>query len=189
MKFALKLPANFLMPKSKRRTQIHFIGRDLRRSERKGKNRGENRIWQKATQRATTAAVASAYLVLPDRAGRTSRQTADAARPHRTQEWADPAGGCRSGRFRPGDEHLYGGVGFWCQIRLVSQRLRYAQCDNSGGQPTDASDGPAMVDYAHRYPSLARALAKVIGHQVDGSDETYRRIAEQHIPFVEFHVQ
>lgn len=52
-----------------------------------------------------------------------------------------------------------------------------------------AESGAAMVDYAHRNPSLARALAKVIGHPVDGSDETYRRIAEQHIPFVEFRVQ
>lgn len=51
-----------------------------------------------------------------------------------------------------------------------------------------AESGAAMVDYAHRNPSLARALAKVIGFQVDGSDETYRRIAEQHIPFVEFRV-
>lgn len=52
-----------------------------------------------------------------------------------------------------------------------------------------AESGAAMVHYAHRNPSLARALAKVIGHQVDGSDETYRRIAEQYIPFVDFRVQ
>jgi len=52
-----------------------------------------------------------------------------------------------------------------------------------------AESGAAMVDYAHRHPSLARALTKVIGHQVDGSDETYRQVAEQHIPFVEFRVQ
>ena len=51
-----------------------------------------------------------------------------------------------------------------------------------------AESGTAMVEYAHRNPSLARGLAKVIGHQVDGTDETYRQIAEQHIPFVEFRV-
>lgn len=51
-----------------------------------------------------------------------------------------------------------------------------------------AESGTAMVEYAHRNPSLARGLAKVIGHQVDGTDEAYRQIAEQHIPFVEFRV-
>ena len=54
---------------------------------------------------------------------------------------------------------------------------------------SSAESGAAMVDYAHRNPSLARSLTKVIGFQVDGRDETYRRIAEQHIPFVEFRVQ
>ncbi|MBX3049927.1 MAG: nitroreductase family deazaflavin-dependent oxidoreductase [Caldilineaceae bacterium] len=51
-----------------------------------------------------------------------------------------------------------------------------------------AESGAAMVDYAHHNPSLARALAKVIGYQVDGTDEDYRQVAEQHIPFVDFRV-
>ena len=69
-------------------------------------------------------------------------------------------------------------------IQVGSRRMQATARPLSSGE-----SGAAMVDYAHRYPSLARALARVIGHQVEGSDETYRRIAEQHIPFVEFHVQ
>lgn len=49
-----------------------------------------------------------------------------------------------------------------------------------------AESGAAMVDYAHRHPSAARSLFKVIGHQVDGSDKTYRQVAEKYIPFVAF---
>ena len=46
--------------------------------------------------------------------------------------------------------------------------------------------GQAMVDYAHRHPGAARTLARVLGFVVTGSDDEYRRLAEQHIPFVAF---
>jgi len=51
-----------------------------------------------------------------------------------------------------------------------------------------AESGAAMVEYAHRHPSAARGLARILGYQVDGSDEGYQRVAEQHIPFVAFRV-
>lgn len=34
--------------------------------------------------------------------------------------------------------------------------------------------GQAMVEYAQRNPTAARALTRLIGHEVDGSEETYR---------------
>lgn len=46
-----------------------------------------------------------------------------------------------------------------------------------------------MVDYARRHPAAATGLARVLGFDVDGSDEEYRRVARQHIPFVALHVQ
>ncbi|MBI3957407.1 MAG: nitroreductase family deazaflavin-dependent oxidoreductase [Chloroflexi bacterium] len=52
-----------------------------------------------------------------------------------------------------------------------------------------AESGAAMVRYAHRHPSAARALPQLLGYQLDGSDEDFRRVAEQHIPFVAFRVQ
>lgn len=46
-----------------------------------------------------------------------------------------------------------------------------------------------MVDYARRHPAAATSLARVLGFDVDGSDEDYRRVARKHIPFVALHVR
>ncbi|MEA3335962.1 MAG: nitroreductase family deazaflavin-dependent oxidoreductase [Chloroflexota bacterium] len=48
--------------------------------------------------------------------------------------------------------------------------------------------GEAMVTYAHKHPTAARNLAKMIGLDVDGSDESYRAAARDHVPFVRLHV-
>lgn len=45
-----------------------------------------------------------------------------------------------------------------------------------------------MVRYARRHPMAARNLAKLIGLVVDGSEESYRAAAREHIPFVALHV-
>ncbi len=44
--------------------------------------------------------------------------------------------------------------------------------------------GEMMVQYAQRYPTAAKNLSRLIGYQVDGSEESYRQIAAEHIPFV-----
>ncbi|RME81456.1 MAG: nitroreductase family deazaflavin-dependent oxidoreductase [Caldilineae bacterium] len=49
--------------------------------------------------------------------------------------------------------------------------------------------GEAMVRYARRHPAAARSLARVLGLEVDGTEEGYRRVAREHIPFVRLHVQ
>lgn len=40
-----------------------------------------------------------------------------------------------------------------------------------------------MVDYAHRHPSAARELPKLMGYRVDGTDDDYRTLGRE-IPFV-----
>lgn len=54
---------------------------------------------------------------------------------------------------------------------------------------TPEESGAAMVQYARQYPLAARRLTKMLGFTVDGSDEAYRTIASEHIPFVRLHVQ
>jgi len=49
--------------------------------------------------------------------------------------------------------------------------------------------GEAMVQYARKHPVAARNLAKVLGLEVDGSEESYRAAARDHVPFVRLHVQ
>lgn len=54
---------------------------------------------------------------------------------------------------------------------------------------TPEASGEAMVRYARAHPTAARNLAKVLGLEVDGSEESYRRVAQEHIPFVALHVK
>ena len=45
--------------------------------------------------------------------------------------------------------------------------------------------GQAMVDYAHRYPTAAKVLSKrLLGYEVDGSDEDYYALGHDAVPFV-----
>jgi deazaflavin-dependent oxidoreductase (nitroreductase family) len=46
--------------------------------------------------------------------------------------------------------------------------------------------GEAMVSYARRYPTAARALVRLIGYQVDGTEQAYRELGQEKIPFVRF---
>jgi deazaflavin-dependent oxidoreductase (nitroreductase family) len=52
-----------------------------------------------------------------------------------------------------------------------------------------AESGEVMVRYARKHPTAARSLVKVLGLEVDGSEESYRRAAQEHVPFVALHVQ
>jgi deazaflavin-dependent oxidoreductase (nitroreductase family) len=45
--------------------------------------------------------------------------------------------------------------------------------------------GQAMMDYAHRNPSAAKALMRICGFRVDGSDEDYFIVGRDYIPFLE----
>lgn len=36
--------------------------------------------------------------------------------------------------------------------------------------------GTRMVDYAHRHPGAARSLSGLMGYEVDGTDDGYRRV-------------
>jgi len=76
-----------------------------------------------------------------------------------------------------------------CATPRVTIQVGNRQMQAEARPLSPAEAGAAMVDYAHRHPAAARALTKVIGHQADGTDKTYRQIAEQHIPFVEFRVE
>lgn len=49
--------------------------------------------------------------------------------------------------------------------------------------------GEAMVAYARKHPKAAKNLTKVLGYELDGSEESYRKAAEEHIPFVRLRVQ
>jgi deazaflavin-dependent oxidoreductase (nitroreductase family) len=46
--------------------------------------------------------------------------------------------------------------------------------------------GQTMVNYAHQHAKAAKNLMKLIGYQVDGSDEDYYAIGAKQIPFVAF---
>jgi deazaflavin-dependent oxidoreductase (nitroreductase family) len=48
------------------------------------------------------------------------------------------------------------------------------------------SSGQMMVDYAATHPKLAQRLMSLIGFETDGSEDSYRTIGEEHIPFVAF---
>lgn len=64
-------------------------------------------------------------------------------------------------------------------IQVGCRRLRVT------AEPLSAQEsGAAMVDYARRNPRTARALVQFVGLEVDGREETYRRIGEEAIPFV-----
>lgn len=47
--------------------------------------------------------------------------------------------------------------------------------------------GEMMVDYARRNPRAAQALSRMVGLAVDGSEEEFREIGGEHIPFVALH--
>ena len=47
--------------------------------------------------------------------------------------------------------------------------------------------GEAMLRYARKHPRAARNLTKLIGLDVDGSEESYRAVAQKHVPFVALH--
>ena len=49
--------------------------------------------------------------------------------------------------------------------------------------PPDES-GERMVRYAHRYPTAANNLTRLVGFEVDGSDDDFRAIGRHHIPFI-----
>lgn len=49
--------------------------------------------------------------------------------------------------------------------------------------PPDES-GEHMVKYAHRYPKAAKNLTRLVGYKVDGSDEDYRIIGHDVVPFI-----
>ncbi len=49
--------------------------------------------------------------------------------------------------------------------------------------PPDES-GERMVKYAHRYPKAAKNLTRLVGYEVDGSDEDFRLMGRDIIPFI-----
>ena len=50
---------------------------------------------------------------------------------------------------------------------------------------TPEESGEAMVSYARKYPTAARYLCRKMGYHVDGSDDDYRTVGHEAIPFVE----
>jgi len=50
------------------------------------------------------------------------------------------------------------------------------------------ASGEAMVQYARKNPRAARNLARLLGHELSGTEEEYRTVAEKYIPFVALHV-
>jgi deazaflavin-dependent oxidoreductase (nitroreductase family) len=48
---------------------------------------------------------------------------------------------------------------------------------------TPEESGAAMVDYAHRYPTAAKNLGKIIGYNVS-TEEEYRAVGCDAIPFI-----
>lgn len=51
------------------------------------------------------------------------------------------------------------------------------------------ASGEAMVNYARKHPKAAGNLARVLGLEIDGSEESYRKAGRDHVPFVRLHVQ
>ncbi len=67
------------------------------------------------------------------------------------------------------------------QVVLQVGRRRVAAI----AHPLDpAAGGAVMAGYARRYPLAARLLTRLLGHDVDGSPDSYRRLGEESIPFV-----
>ena len=54
---------------------------------------------------------------------------------------------------------------------------------------TPTASGEKMVQYARRYPKLARQLMSLLGYETDESEASYRAIGEQGVRFVALHVQ
>jgi deazaflavin-dependent oxidoreductase (nitroreductase family) len=50
---------------------------------------------------------------------------------------------------------------------------------------TPEQSGEAMVDYARRYPKAARIICRQVGYEIDGSEDDYRAVGREVIPFVE----
>jgi hypothetical protein len=50
---------------------------------------------------------------------------------------------------------------------------------------TPEQSGEAMVNYARRYPKAARLICRQVGYQVDGSEDDYRVVGQEAIPFME----
>ncbi|MAU00258.1 MAG: nitroreductase [Anaerolineaceae bacterium] len=48
---------------------------------------------------------------------------------------------------------------------------------------TPEESGQAMVDYARRYPTAAKNLSKILGFEVS-TEEEYRTVGREHIPFI-----
>jgi len=56
-------------------------------------------------------------------------------------------------------------------------------------EPLSPEDsGEAMVQYARKNPKAARNLTRLLGHELSGTEEEYRTVAQEHIPFVALHV-
>ena len=49
---------------------------------------------------------------------------------------------------------------------------------------TPEESGEAMVSYARRYPTAARYLCRKMGYYVDSSDDEYRTVGREAIPFI-----
>ena len=85
-----------------------------------------------------------------------------------------------------------------CQSRgepsiLVSQYPQDTSRDDPGGKAAPAQaahpltaeeSGEAMVRYARRYPTAARDICHKVGYRVDGSEEDYRSVGRETIPFI-----
>ncbi len=48
---------------------------------------------------------------------------------------------------------------------------------------TPEKSGQAMVDYARKYPTAAKNLSKILGFDVS-TEEEYRTVGREHIPFI-----
>jgi len=49
---------------------------------------------------------------------------------------------------------------------------------------TPGTSCEAMVNYAWRYPKAARLICRQVGYQVDGSEDDYRAVGREAIPFL-----
>jgi deazaflavin-dependent oxidoreductase (nitroreductase family) len=49
---------------------------------------------------------------------------------------------------------------------------------------TPEESGEAMVRYARRYPTAARFICRKVGYRVDGSEDDYRMVGHEAIPFI-----
>lgn len=51
----------------------------------------------------------------------------------------------------------------------------------------ERASGNKLVDYAHRHPLAAQALARALGYELDGSEEQVRQLGAEHMPVVALH--